>query len=126
MKRILLLCCLFIAAGTMAIDQTTSNPNPEGKTVFASRSNEFDSGVARNNSRLAQVGFSGAMNFISSSIAQLTQQMNSASSQASKATLNAKIQSQQTIYTNLQSLQSNIMSNANQIKTNFQSFAATL
>lgn len=126
MKRILLLCCLFIAAGTMAIAQTTSNPQPEGKTVFASRSNEFDAGVARNNSQLAQVGFTGAMNFISSSIAQLTQQMNNASSQASKATLNAKIQSQQTIYTNLQSLQSNIMSNANQIKTNFQSFAATL
>ena len=126
MKRILLLCCLFVATGTMAIAQTTSNPNPEPKTVFASNASQYNAGVQRNNSQLAQAGFSNAMTFISNSIAQLTQQMNSASSQASKAALNAKIQSQQTIYNNLQALQSNIMSNANQIKTNFQSFESTL
>ena len=130
MKRILFLCCIAIASTcTVAMAQSgpstiTTQPNP--KTLFNSHVGKFDAGIARSNTAMAQAGFTEAMSFISNSITQLQQQIQSASSKANKAALTTKMQAQQQIYTDLQALQSNIVSNAAQIKNKFNAFEAVM
>jgi hypothetical protein len=130
MKRILFLCCIAVASTcTVAMAQSgpsTISTQPNPKTLFNSHVGKYDAGIARSNTAMAQAGFTEAMGFISNSIQQLSQQMKSASSQANKAAINAKMQAQQQIYTDLQALQSNIVSNATQIKAKFTAFEAVI
>jgi hypothetical protein len=126
MKRILLLCFLAFASCTVIAQTTSPSTQVELKTLFASANSEYSAGILRSNQTLANKGFTNAMNVISSSISQLQQQMNAASSQANKAAIQAKITTQTQLQSDLQALQSNIMANAATIENKFAAFKATM
>jgi phosphotransferase system IIB component len=128
MKRILLACCLVIASCTAALAQSgpTSAPTQlDPKLLFSSSTSKFSAGVSRNNSTLAQMGFSESMTVISDCITQLNVQLKTATP-VNKNVITAKLQQEQQIYSALQALQSSIMSNAAQIETKFASFKTVM
>jgi hypothetical protein len=128
MKRILFLCFLALAPCTVTIAQTTSPSASQAdlKVLFSSGVNQYDAGILRNNQTLANTGFTNAMNVISTSISQLQQQMNAASSQVNKAAIQAKITAQTQLKNDLLALQGNIMTNAIQIQNKFASFKTAM
>lgn len=127
MKRILILCLLALASCTVAMAQTTTpNTNTDPKILFSSSMNEYDAGVLRSSSALATKGYNSAMIIISNSIAQLQQQFNSASSQANKAAIGAKIAIQTQLQTDLTALGNNLMGNSVQIQNKMAAFKASM
>lgn len=127
MKRLLLLCFLACASCTVAMAQTsTPSTQTDLKILFNSGVSQYEAGILRSNQTLANTGFTSAMNVISTSISQLQQQLNAASSQANKAAIQAKITSQSQVQTDLQALQSNIMGNSVAITNKFTAFKALM
>lgn len=127
MKRILLLCFLALASCTVTMAQTTSpSTQTDLKILFNSGVSQYEAGIMRSNQTLANTGFTSAMNVIGTSISQLQQQMNAASSQANKAAIQAKITAQTQVQTDLQALQGNIMGNSVAITNKFTAFKALM
>ncbi|WP_276133368.1 hypothetical protein [Polluticoccus soli] len=127
MKRLLLLCFLAFASCVVTTAQTTSpTTQTDLKILFNSGVSQYEAGIQRTNQTLANAGFTSAMNVISTSISQLQQQMNAASSQANKAIIQAKITAQSQVQTDLLALQGNIMGNSVAITNKFTAFKALM
>lgn len=122
MKRILLVCLLFITSSVVALAQNTP-PSEQTHAVFVAKYTAMYNHLNANQLNLAQQDFEDLKPmFISNFAVDKYHIVNAPNPTAQQSLMNVQI-TKQTIYSDIMNLASNLMANKTAIKAKFDDFA---
>lgn len=119
MKKLLLMCCLLLVAGTMAFGQI----NPVSKPIFMDKVNQFSTLLQQNNISGANAVWSEINQMMMTELANIKYKIGDA---AQNPTLKGQLlqlnKQQSTLYSGIIPLRSNMVQNQGQLTTKLNQF----